>query len=269
MKNYKLVTLVIAIISVVSVFTLTGCFEKKNNEEKNNGVVVNSGDNNQENEISGEEIEDNVEITPEEIGADKYAELAQSLPEEIKSYADTIYTYQIFFEEVSEEITATQYGLSPLMTAKRGLENPLASLGYVSSDLDKDGTAELLIYDMNATEDMKNKIITLSTISDEIPVCILNAQEDVEYVLCKDGIISQTFGNQDEATAKVYYRIESKEAELKFVEKIESYKDLEGNIVYSHHSDEEAEGVLITEEEAKAIEAKYEMETLTIAPILK
>ena len=258
MKNIKIISLIMVLAVIALCFV--GCKDKTQN---NNEIV--SGDVNNE-LISGDE---EVKVD-EELIYEEYEELIEIIPEEIQAYGGAINSIGLFFGE-SSEADPGDYGVSTLITDKKGLANPLATLGYVLVDVNGDENDEFLIYDMNAEESMKNVIVSLYTLSgdeQETEVYhVLNSYNTDIYELCENNVLRlSTMG--EEVNATLYCKIDES---LKIIpiERIEVFSNEDGTISNVHYVGESEEGTTISNEEVNNINNKYVLKNVTISSIIK
>ena len=176
------------IVSLVAVLTLTACkkeVEVENEVTNNNNVVENiSGDEN----ISPE-IEASGDIGDELVGQE-LTEFHGQFKEEIKDYTGYMTNIKLFLESNNN---ATDYGVSSFLAHLKNSEDPFSSLSYMFKDLNDDGINEFMLFDDTLSDDMKNIIICMSTLSGDLSYNILNSQENMVYRLYENDVIGVEF----------------------------------------------------------------------------
>ncbi|MBQ8300005.1 MAG: hypothetical protein IJX99_09195 [Clostridia bacterium] len=265
MKKIKVTFLVIALA------TMAMCFVGCNDKSKNNN----------ENEEANKEIIENTNVGLLEESGDEeiaqviyesYEELRDAVAEEIKDYAGAINTINMYYN-ASGDVSKDEYAVSSLITDKKGTKNPLTTLGYALVDVTNDGVQEILIYDMDAEDEMKNVIVSMYTTktdenNEKESYHILNSQTEGHYRLCENNIIEVTYSENPGIVSKCYYKI-NQDFKLEFVEILEYITNENGTTDVNHRVGESEEGITITSEEATNIENKYPIKEITVSPIIK
>lgn len=182
---------ILMLVLAVTMACLIGCGKKEtpvvpNIPNQTDSTIVESGENlNVTPDISGEQIVSGEAIAEE---FDKYAELPNMLPDEIKAFASVFYNIELYLSADNAE--PNEFGVSSLIDNLRGKEDPYASISYLLKDLNNDGVEELMLFDNTATGKEKNVIISMYTIANDDCYHILNSQKDYYFKLCENNVLS-------------------------------------------------------------------------------
>lgn len=181
-----------------------------------------------------------------------YAEPATevTVPEETEpeAYAETLAKYRKALDEGWDRTLCVENGIS----MRTPIESEYEGLYYAVSDLDGNGTEELIISEYPYRENTDTDFIDIYTVLDDHVIQLMSIADSYVRSLCKDGYVKDLTNPDVEKYSHYasYWRI----VEDQFVEDSAVYQMTDGQWITEGYR---GVGAAITREEADAIVANY------------
>ena len=170
MKSKKIIVMLIVTVMCLG---LVAC--RKNNEEGNSNNSSSVEDSSQIVGVSGEMNDDTSgEIREnDEVISSEYFDFVNQFNEEIRDFHPALRTMDNYLK-AGPDANYRDYGVSSFLNSVNRSEDYFSKMSYVLKDLNNDGCEEFLLY--YDSEELKNIIISMSTMIDGICYCVFNSQ---------------------------------------------------------------------------------------------
>lgn len=147
-----------------------------------------------------------------------------------------------------------------------GYNTDLSQIGYYLSDLDGNGTAELLIGEVS-NSDYAGMFYDLYTMASGEPALIIRSAERDRYYLCSDLSVANEGSSSAFESFWAYYNVNGSQLQLKEVVNLDSYYDQNSPWFYSTAERWGDRSTSISESDADGIRSRYEYMKIPFTPL--